>query len=118
MSFTDDGDTGAADRFVAAALGNALRAPDLRRAGFTLVGGDLYAAAGGHAVQLRYIDRERHLFTVYLHPGAGPDRFALVSRRSVQICVWQNQDMGTVMSAELPTPSARGSMGNTCCAWN
>lgn len=103
ISFTATTDAGAGDRFVSEALGNRMRAPDLSRAGFILIGADLYDGAKGRALQLRYTDRERHLFTVYVHPGAGPDRFSLLQDQAVRICVWQNEDMSTVMSAELPT---------------
>jgi anti-sigma factor RsiW len=103
VSFTAATDAGTRDRFVSEALGNTMRAPDLSHAGFTLVGADLYDGAKGFALQLRYTDRERHLFTVYVHPGAGPDRFFLLQHQAVRICVWQNEDMSTVMSAELPT---------------
>lgn len=104
VSFTADTDAGARDRFVSEALGNTIRAPDLRHAGYTLVEADLYGGAGGRAIQLRYVDHDRHLFTVYVHPGGGPDRFSLLQLRSIKVCIWQNEDMGTVMSAALPTP--------------
>jgi anti-sigma factor RsiW len=103
VSFAPEGDAGARDRFVSEALGNSMHAPDLRHAGFTLAAADFYDGTGGRAVQLRYIDRDLHLFTVYIHPGAGPDRFSLVTHNMIRICVWQNEDMSTVMSAELPT---------------
>ncbi len=106
VSFGAAADPAAEDRFVAAALGRGMRAPDLRRVGYTLVEADLYEAApgrtAGRAVQLRYVDGQHHLFAVYVHPGAGPDRFALLRQRSVRICLWQNEDMSAVMSAELP----------------
>ena len=95
---------GDAARFVSEALGQTARAPDLRRAGFVLVTGQLYGGRAGRAIQLRYLDRGRRLFTVYIHPGAGPDRFRLLSVHHLRICLWENQDVATVMSGALPQP--------------
>ncbi len=93
-----------ADRFVSDGLGEAARAPDLRRAGFVLDAAELYGGKAGRAVQLRYLDRNHRLFTVYVHPGPGPDRFRLLSRHRLQVCLWENEDVVTVMSGALPQP--------------
>jgi anti-sigma factor RsiW len=85
-------------------LGNPVRVPDLTRAGFTLVAADLYGQPRSDAVQLRYQDADRRLFTVYLRPSAGPDAFQVTARGPVRICVWQNADLTAVMTGAMPTP--------------
>jgi anti-sigma factor RsiW len=85
-------------------LGNSTRVPDLQRAGFKLVSAEFYGRTRADAVQLRYEDGERRLFTVFLRPSAGPDAFEVTERRGVRICVWQNADVTAVMTGEMSTP--------------
>ena len=87
-----------------AMLGNHTRVPDLRRAGFNLVSADVYGEKRSDAVQLRYEDSGRRLFTVYLRPSAGPDSFEVTERGPVRICLWQNADVTAVMTGEFATP--------------
>lgn len=85
-------------------LGNSIRVPDLSRAGFALVSADIYGQERSDAVQLRYQDAQRRLFTVFLRPSAGPDMFEVTARGQVRICVWQNADLTAVMTGEMSTP--------------
>jgi anti-sigma factor RsiW len=94
----------AADRVMSAMLGNPVRAPDLSRAGFKLVSAEVYGQNRSDAVQLRYEDDTRRLFTVFLRPPAGPDMFEVTQRGPVRICVWQNADLTAVMTGEMSTP--------------
>jgi anti-sigma factor RsiW len=94
----------AADQAISDMLGNSTRVPDLQRAGFKLVAADIYGGAHSDAVQLRYEDAERRLFTVFLRPSAGPDAFEVTERGPVRICVWQNADLTAVMTGEMSTP--------------
>ena len=111
VSFRSGGDAdasgaalGRAGRFLSDGLRETVRAPDLRRAGFALEAAELYDEDGGRAIQLRYVDRDNRLFTVFIHPGAGPDRFRLLSAHHVQVCLWENEDVVTVMTGKLPQP--------------
>jgi anti-sigma factor RsiW len=61
----------AVDQAMSAMLGNPIRAPDLERAGFKLVSAEIYGGTRSDAVQLRYEDSARRLFTVFLRPPAG-----------------------------------------------
>ena len=88
----------AADRIVAASLGASTRTPDLGRMGFRLVSAELFAS---HAAQLRYRDAAGHVFAVYVHRGRGTDRFALVSRGEMRVCLWQNEEASAVMTGTL-----------------
>jgi anti-sigma factor RsiW len=94
----------AANQAMSAMLGNPVRAPDLGRAGFKLISAEIYGRTGPGAVQLRYEDGARRLFTVFLRPPAGPDAFEVTQRGSVRICVWQNADLTAVMTGEMSTP--------------
>ena len=79
----------AANQAMSAMLGNPIRAPDLGRAGFKLISAEIYGRTGPGAVQLRYEDGARRLFTVFLRPPAGPDAFEVTQREAgVRICVW------------------------------
>jgi anti-sigma factor RsiW len=93
-----------ASRAMSDMLGNPVRVPDLSRAGFTLVAADLYGQPRSDAVQLRYQDAARRLFTVYLRPSAGSDAFEVTERGPVRICVWQNADLTAVMTGAMPAP--------------
>jgi anti-sigma factor RsiW len=70
----------AANQAMSDMLGNSTRVPDLQRAGFKLVSAELYGRTRSDAVQLRYEDAERRLFTVFLRPSAGPDAFNVTER--------------------------------------
>jgi anti-sigma factor RsiW len=94
----------AANQAMSAMLGNPVRAPDLGRAGFKLISAEIYGRTGPGAVQLRYEDGARRLFTVFLRPPAGPDAFEVTQRGPVRICVWQNADLTAVMTGEMSTP--------------
>jgi anti-sigma factor RsiW len=94
----------AADQAMSDMLGNRVRVPDLTRAGFELVSADIYGQKRSDAVQLRYQDAQRRLFTVFLRPSAGPDAFEVTARGLVRICVWQNADLTAVMAGEMSTP--------------
>jgi anti-sigma factor RsiW len=94
----------AADQAMSDMLGNSTHVPDLRRAGFKLISAQIYGQPRSEAVQLRYEDAERRLFTVFLRPSAGPDAFEVTDRGPVRICVWQNADVTAVMTGEMSTP--------------
>jgi anti-sigma factor RsiW len=100
----DPANVEAADQAMSAMLGNPVRAPDLARAGFKLISAEIYGETHSDAVQLRYEDVARRLFTVYLRPPAGPDLFEVTQRGAVRICVWQNADVTAVMTGEMSTP--------------
>lgn len=91
------------DRLVQAALAVPVKVPNLEKAGYRLVGISAYPDKGGRqALQLSYRDKGGTLFTMYMRPTAGGDRFELSSRRNMQVCVWQNDDLSVVMLGEMP----------------
>jgi anti-sigma factor RsiW len=91
------------DGLVQAALAVPVKVPDLEKAGYRLVGISAYPDKGGRkALQLSYRGRDGVLFTMFMRQTAGGDRFELSSRRNMQICVWQNDDLSVVMLGEMP----------------
>jgi anti-sigma factor RsiW len=97
------GDAAARDAALAGALGLPLKVPDLAKAGFALVEVTLFDPGGGRrALQLRYGDRRGRVFTVFLHPSAGDDRFEMRQQGGLRVCLWQNSDLTAVMLAEMP----------------
>jgi anti-sigma factor RsiW len=91
------------DRLVQAALSVPVKVPNLEKAGYRLIGISAYPDKNGReALQLSYRDRSGTLFTMYMRQTAGGDRFELSSRRNMQVCVWQNDDLSVVMLGEMP----------------
>ena len=92
----------ARDALAATALALPIRVPDLTPAGFTLSAIAIYPERDhAHALQLSYTDRQGKLFTVFLHRAGGADKFDLQRQGKMQICIWQNEDMGAVMLGEM-----------------
>ena len=93
----------ARDGLVQAALAVPVKVPNLEKAGFKLAAISAYPDKGGHkALQLSYRDRNGVLFTMYMRPTAGGDRFEMSTRRNMQVCVWQNDALSVVMLGEMP----------------
>jgi len=93
----------ARDGLAQAALAVPVKVPNLEKAGFKLVGISAYPDKGGHkALQISYRDKGGTLFTMFMRQTAGADRFELSSRRNMQVCVWQNDDLSVVMLGEMP----------------
>lgn len=80
-----------------AVLGLPVKAPDLHRFGFTLAGLDLYS----RAAQLRYVDRNGRMLTIYVRPSDGKVRFDIVRQGSTRICIWQDDIVGAVIMAPM-----------------
>jgi anti-sigma factor RsiW len=94
----------AAAAVMSAMLGTKVQVPDLGRAGFRLVSTEIYGDGRADAVQLRYEDVAHRLFTVYLRPSDGADRFEVTERGSVRLCLWRNVDLTAVMTGQMSTP--------------
>jgi anti-sigma factor RsiW len=93
----------ARDGLVQAALAVPVKVPNLEKAGFKLIAISAYPSKGGReALQLSYRSRTGVLFTMYMRPTAGGDRFEMSTRRNMQVCVWQNDSLSVVMAGEMP----------------
>ena len=90
------------DRVVRDAVSSSIKAPNLERAGYKLVGVGVYGnTPGKRSVQIRYREANGKIFTLYLRSGGGPDRFDLSHRAQTQICIWQNDTLSAVMLGEM-----------------
>lgn len=86
-------------------LGRQMRAPDLSRLGFTLMGGRLLPAeVGKPAAQFMYEDRQGQRLTVYLRGMAQPTpetAFRFAEQGGVSTFYWVEHDWGYALSGEL-----------------
>jgi anti-sigma factor RsiW len=71
--------------------------------GYQLVQIRLYGASNKGAAELSYRDRENRLFTLYLRHSDGSVRFDQFKRDDLRICVWQDEELGTVMAGNVST---------------
>jgi len=90
------------DGLVARVLSVPAKVPDLAQAGYALAGIAIYPdRAGSHALQVTYRKADGSAFTLYMRRSVGSDRFDLMRQGSMQICVWQNDDLSVVMLGEM-----------------
>ncbi|MDE2477223.1 MAG: hypothetical protein KGO48_19360 [Alphaproteobacteria bacterium] len=88
---------------LAAAVGLDVKVPDLGALGYQLVQIRLYRISGAGAAELSYRDRQNRLFTLYLRHSDGSVRFDQFARAGLRICVWQDEDLSTVMAGNVTT---------------
>ena len=84
-------------------LGTKLRAPDVRTAGFELVGGRLLAEGARPVAQLMYEDAGGRRLTIYLRAieGAEPTAFRFVEENGVAAFYWIDEDYAYALVAPL-----------------
>jgi anti-sigma factor RsiW len=85
---------------MARALDTTVKAPDMSRMGYQLVGIQSYAAPA-RSFELLYRDREGRAFTLYLRRSAGAPRFDQFEQNGLRVCVWQDDVVGTVMAGQM-----------------
>jgi len=88
---------------LSAAVGLDIKVPDLAALGYQLVQIRLYRISGSGAAELSYRDRQNRLFTLYLSHSDGSVRFDQFTRDGLRICVWQDEDLSTVMAGNVTT---------------
>lgn len=102
------GEEHALNTWLSGRLGRPMRAPDLTRLGFTLVGGRLLPAeANKPAAQFMYEDRQGQRITVYLRGMARPTpetAFRYVGKGGVRTLYWVERNWGYALSGELSRP--------------
>ncbi len=84
-------------------LGTKLRAPDVRAAGFELVGGRLLAEGARPVAQLMYEDAGGRRLTIYLRTieGAEQTAFRFVEENGVAAFYWIDRDYAYALVAPL-----------------
>jgi anti-sigma factor RsiW len=98
------GDARQYDALLSNTVGSKVRVPDLARLGYRLASIRLYRhAAGSGAAELLYHDRDDRLFTLYLRRSGGTARFDQFERNGLRVCVWQDEELSTVMAGNVST---------------
>jgi anti-sigma factor RsiW len=93
----------AENRVMTRTLDARVKAPDLSRMGYRLVGINEYSAPA-RAFELRYADRRGKIFTLYLRRSSGAPRFDQFGVRDLRVCVWQDNVIGMVMAGTVSVP--------------
>ncbi|HTT83373.1 MAG TPA: hypothetical protein VMF67_07815 [Rhizomicrobium sp.] len=81
------------------ALDARVKAPDLSRMGYRLVGINVYSNPT-HAFELRYA-RNGEIFTLYLRRSSGTPRFDQFRQDGLRVCIWQDDVVGMVMAGTM-----------------
>jgi anti-sigma factor RsiW len=74
-----------------------VRIPDLSRMGYRLRGLHLY----GKAAEILYRGPQGRVFTLYVRRSDGSARFDQFERRGLRVCVWQDDQISTVMAGDV-----------------
>jgi anti-sigma factor RsiW len=74
-----------------------LRVPNLGRMGYKFCGLHLQ----GKAAVISYRGPENQLFTLYVRPSDGSVRFDQFQRRGLRVCIWQDDQVSTVMAGNV-----------------
>jgi anti-sigma factor RsiW len=71
--------------------------PDLSRMGYRLRGLTVY----GTAAEILYRGPQDQLFTLYVRRSDGTARFDQFERRGLRVCIWQDDQISTVMAGDI-----------------
>ena len=82
------------------AVASNLHVPDLSRMGYRLRGLRLY----DKAAELVYRGPQDRLFTLYVSRSDGSARFDQFERRGIRVCIWQDDQISTVMAGNVSAP--------------
>jgi anti-sigma factor RsiW len=83
-----------------AAVGSDVKVPDMQKAGYRLVAIRVYAHG---AAELAYRDGENRVFTLYVRRSAGSPRSDQFERDGLRVCIWQDEEISTVMAGNMST---------------
>lgn len=87
-------------RLMTAVLDARVKAPDLSRLGYRLVGINVYSEPA-RAFELRYAAPDGQIFTLYLRRSTGQPRFDQFKEDGLRVCVWQDDVVGMVMAGKM-----------------
>jgi anti-sigma factor RsiW len=71
--------------------------PDLSRMGYRLAGLQLY----DKAAEILYRGPQNQLFSLYVRRSDGSARFDQFARRGLRVCIWQDDQITTVMAGNI-----------------
>jgi anti-sigma factor RsiW len=92
-----DGKTGSYDVAFRQTISSNVRIPDLSRMGYKLRGLHLY----DKAAEIVYRGPQDQLFTLYVRRSDGAARFDQFERRGLRVCIWQDDQISTVMAGDI-----------------
>jgi anti-sigma factor RsiW len=99
-----DANTAQYDAALSATVASHVKVPDLGRMGYRLAAIRLYPKSPGDgAAELLYRDGGNRLFTLYLRRSGGTARFDQFERNGLRVCVWQDEELSTVMAGNVST---------------
>ena len=81
-------------------LATRVKAPDLTKMGYRLVGIDVYDLPK-RSFDLRYSDSRGRIFTLYLRRSSGATVFDQFERDHLRVCIWQDDVVGMVMAGPV-----------------
>jgi len=97
-SITRDGlTTGRYDAALRQTIASNVHIPDLSRMGYRLRGLHLYQKAA----EIVYRGPQDQLFTLYVRRSDGTARFDQFERRGLRVCIWQDDQISTVMAGNI-----------------
>jgi anti-sigma factor RsiW len=85
---------------MAKSLDTRVKAPDLSRMGYRLVGFDVYSSPAP-SFDLRYVDAKGRAVTLYIRRSPGSTRFDILEMKGLKVCVWQDNIISTVVTGDM-----------------
>jgi anti-sigma factor RsiW len=95
-----DSEVQAESAVMAKSLDTRVRAPDLSRMGYRLVGIDVYSSPAP-SFDLRYVDTRGRAVTLYIRRSPGSTRFDILAMKGLEVCVWQDNIISTVVTGDM-----------------
>jgi len=93
-------DVQAESAVMAKSLETRVKAPDLSRMGYRLVGIDVYSSPAP-SFDLRYVDARGRAVTLYIRRSPGSTRFDILEMKGLKVCVWQDNIISTVVTGDM-----------------
>jgi len=90
-------DAGRYDAALRQAVAPNVHNPDLGRMGYKLSGLHLY----DRSAEILYRGPQNQLFTLYVRRSDGTARFDQFERRGLRVCIWQDDQISTVMAGNI-----------------
>jgi anti-sigma factor RsiW len=87
-------------RVMTAVLDARVKAPDLSRMNYRLIGINVYSEPQ-RAFELRYAAPDGRIFTLYLRHSSGQPRFDQFKQDGLRVCIWQDDVVGMVMAGKM-----------------
>lgn len=91
------------DKSLSDVVGTKVRVPDMRKLGYRLTTIRLRDESGAAAAEIIYRDEMGHLFTLYVRHSDGHVRFDQFMRAGLRVCIWQDDQVATVMAGDEST---------------